>query len=319
MIGKLDNLDARIPSWNFSDLVVRDCPICRSGGQESCVRPDNLTVNHCSVCNTWFVSPAPSETQLGDFYAQYGRIHRRTELPDREFARIVKNTNPLTSPIIQEIISLMSLKGKRCLDIGFGRGYYLNFFRSLGAVPEGIELDAAAITYAREYLQVPDVKRATIFEIGDTARYDVITMIDFIEHPLNPAEAFEKAASLLNDRGLMVVWTPNGSFAGEDPESIMFRVDLEHMQYLSFKTCEFLARKTGLDIVHLEGVGFPDLCDMDKISARDTSRLSLGTKVRAAIKALPGFQKADRIRQALRRDIQRTGRYHLFCIFRKPG
>jgi len=324
-VKQLANLDARIPKWKHHDLVERNCPICMSEGHEKYIRPDNLLIKYCSTCKTYFVSPSPSETQLRFFYSKYDDMHRRdaswkTELTDR-----YQLNDFLSDFRLQEIGSIVDLKEKVCLDVGFGRGFFLYGFKLLGASSCGVELDPKAILYAKKYLGIESVIQGTIFDLNDNTKYDVILMNDFIEHPLDPFNSFQKAASMLKDEGLLAILTPNASFVAENDEPIIFRVDLEHMQYFFFKTCFYLANAAGLEIVHLESLGFPYLNGIDKLPNKDLPRIPIKIVLKNAIKSLPGFQVANNIRRsflkkkpAIEPD-HRAGNYHLFCIFQKSS
>jgi 2-polyprenyl-3-methyl-5-hydroxy-6-metoxy-1,4-benzoquinol methylase len=315
-VKTLDKLDARIPSWDLSDLRERTCPICGSAGRPRFVRPDRLTVRECLECGTWFVSPAPTDAQLTAFYRQYDLTHRRDPpVPGAEWAKSLKDMDPLSDFRFQEMLSMIDLEGKRCLDVGFGRGYFLASYRRLGAHAAGLELDPDAIRMAKEHLGITDVKQATLLDLDDHDRYDVITMIDLIEHPLHPLETLEKAARLLNPGGLIVIWTPNASFASEE-EPVLFRVDLEHMQYFSCATCAHVANRLGLEIVHLENVGRPHLDGIERLPERSRARAPW---MRRIAKLVPGYGAVRRLREAVSQSDLRLGHYHLFCILRRAG
>lgn len=323
MTKKLAKLDARIPTWDFSDLLERDCPICMSKDhEEKFVRPDDLIVRHCATCNTYFISPSPSEAQLNSFYSKYDVVHRREpKVSGRAMAAGLRRADPMADFRIQEIVSMMDLKGKACLDIGFGRGLFLYYFKSLGARAFGVEVDPHAILCAKEYFGIQSVIEGTIFDLSGDSKFDVIIMNNFIEHPLEPAKLFEKAVSLLAPHGLLVIHTANASFIDEEEQPIAFRVDLEHMQYFSFATCLFLAREHCLDIVHIESVGFPGLKEIDRLLSERARTANLWVIVKNALKLLPGFKFADSVRRSFSKRFsrERTGRFCLFCIFRKPS
>jgi len=335
VITELSKLDARIPKWDTTDLIPRNCPICRHSGDSRYVRPDGLFVKYCDTCGTWFVSPAPSDRQLKDFYSRYDKTHRREPaVAGRELAERYRGIDPQSGIVMQEITSMKQLTGRLCLDVGFGRGYSLACFKLLGAHATGLELDPDAIACAKQWLGIDDVRNAEIMDLNDDAKYDVITMLDFIEHPLNPFEVIEKAHRLLSPSGLLVIHTPNSSFVSEEPQPPIFRVDLEHMQYFTFRTCSFVASVTGFEIVHLESFGFPYLAGIDRLPAEDGARLagaardSIGLELVNSLKhlvlAVPGMKAANQIRKTLGRLqeeqtlSERLGRYHLLCIFRKP-
>src|ERR1035438_9949426 len=81
---------------------------------------------------------------------------------------------------------------------------------------------------------------------------------------LSPQPTFlDTAISGLRSGGVLAIWTPNGGAAGTDLASarkwVGFRVDLEHLQYLSPRAILLVAGKLGLSVEHLETTGFPNL------------------------------------------------------------
>lgn len=261
------------------------------------------------------MNPAPSTSQIESFYSDYDRSHARgTEQLGAKVAAQVRAARAGENRFIQELESMGSLAGKRCLDIGFGRGALLCAMKAAGGVVTGIDLDVRAVEYARSHLGIDSVSVASVMELDCDGEFDIITMIDFIEHPLSPLTILKKVSQLLTKGGLMVLWTPNASFAAlSDSDPILFRVDLEHMQYLSFSTCLEIARILGQQIVHLESCGFADLTGMDGEAPR--YRL-----LKSVARRLPGIGviRAIRKSRAATRS-EREGTYHLFCISRKSS
>jgi 2-polyprenyl-3-methyl-5-hydroxy-6-metoxy-1,4-benzoquinol methylase len=311
-IIQLPHLDKRILNWDKRQLAPRKCPICKKKGHPRFVRPDGLCVEHCNHCDTFFVSPSPTDEQLSQFYLGYEKHHRNAKQIDGpQLRKTYLKTDPNSDYRYQVITSLMEMQGKRVLDVGFGRGFFLYFLKQIGAHVTGIELDDYAIQYAREDLEIEDITRTDMLKIDDKEKYDIILFMDLVEHVLEPFQYLNKAKMLLNPGGIIAIFTPNASFALQESAPILFRVDLEHMQYLSNTTCNFLAKKLGLEIIHLENTGYPSLVNI-------TEDRSVKFKVKKVIKGFPGFEHAYYFWNKLfYQDLLRTGRYHLFCVFKK--
>jgi 2-polyprenyl-3-methyl-5-hydroxy-6-metoxy-1,4-benzoquinol methylase len=312
MIRKLPQLDSRIPTWNMGDLLERDCPFCDSRACSArFIRPDGLTVNECEFCKAFFVSPAPSDIQLHHFYQSYDTMHRRSSTTPRDLLRTYEQLGPQEDFRFRELISMIELKGCRALDVGFGRGHFMWCLKSQGADVHGIELDESAINIARA-LGIENVRKATIDDCCHDQPYHLIVLNDLVEHPLHPIPLIQRCVSLLAPRGLILIWTPNGSLARQQESPTTFRVDLEHMQYLTPESCTFVAEKMRLQVVHLETCGFPDLEGLTNTPPRNAE---LKNNIKRIVKSVPGFRLIQRMRQG---DAdERLGSYHLFCILRK--
>jgi len=315
-VRRLHKLDARIPSWDPRGLVERSCPFCGDDGEARFVRPDGLTVKCCDTCGASFVSPAPDENQLRAFYSTYFARHRGRRRPN---ARAVLNARPWDDFRVVEIASHTGLSGRRVLDVGCGWGTLLRRFQKLGASVVGTDLDPEAVRFAQERIGLPSVKVGTLEELAPQESFDVICMCDFIEHPLDPLQELERAVSLLVPEGIIAIWTPNASSARDDEDPIAFRVDQEHMQYLSTQTCQWLARKLDLSILHIESVGFAGLNGIGT-SQRRNGRRGIASSFKRLAPGLPGWHALRTIRERFlprRTPNPRSGTYHLFCILRK--
>jgi hypothetical protein len=304
----LNPLTKNIPDWEAEDLVTRKCPLCYSTGEDRFIRPDGLTVKFCPKCGTFFVSPAPSESQLTRFYNSYYSRYRKTNVLSD--SAIIKETLMIDPYIDFRNSVLLSFfekfEGKRMLDVGFGKGHNLVSLKKLGALVSGLDVDKDSIRLAKEKLDLSDVHHCRI------------------EEPLFPLSAIEKASSLLKPGGLLALYTPNGSESDRQEEPICFRVDLEHMQYLTNRSCRYIADHVHLDLVHLEGIGYPLNLSIEKNERKVNFYQSLFSGYSRSIKnifrSLPAFQQFNRLKRALWPPSEmRLGQYSMFFILRKPG
>ena len=318
MALKLPPLDARIPQWNLDDLIERACPICNVSNEETKFeRPDHLKIRECTGCGTFFICPTPSGEQLREFYEGYDQNHRSAPpIKPERLAALYESADPFSDLRIRELSSLMNIRGSRVLDIGYGRCHFLYCLKKLGAIPSGLELDSDAIEFAKS-LGI-EVFQKDVTEFVSKKKFDVVALLDFVEHPLNPMDVLRKSSDLLLPGGLMVIWTPNGHYSSFDKDLTTFRVDLEHMQYLTSDSCRFIGSELKLRVVHLETLGFPALEGIERPLSNEKTPAQL---VRELIKATPGFSMLNQLRRDLfvRKPDERRGAYHLFCILQKPA
>jgi 2-polyprenyl-3-methyl-5-hydroxy-6-metoxy-1,4-benzoquinol methylase len=319
---RLALLDPRVPDWGADSLHERSCPICGSAiGEIRFNRPDGLGVKQCSTCHTHFVSPAPDNQRLARFYAEYDSHHRAASaLRPEDARRIFNGLEPLADVRINELLSLGNVKGKDVLDVGFGRGQFLYLLKRLGARPHGLELDPAALGFARQ-LGMEDVHLGTLEDSGWVDRFDLVVLNDVIEHPLQPLSLLRAAARSLRPGGHVLVWTPNGEACLHEREPVTFRVDLEHMQYLAPASVVYLATALELDVVHLETLGGPALEQFTLQRGHSlgiTSHLKRLARRALSTRLKTAATKALRLHRPLISE-SRLGRYHLFFILRKRG
>lgn len=320
----LPTLDVRIPGWDRKELAERACPVCRMSPPATAVaiRPDDLVVRLCPRCDTFYISPAPRAAQLDAFYQTYDEKHRRAlRLDPARLTAIYQAADPYADLRIRELASLLDVKNARVLDVGFGRGQFLYLLQKLGARPAGYEVDPQAIEFGRQLGF--EVYSGQLTDASRGQPYDLITLLDLVEHPLDPLASLRIAAGMLRPGGLLMIWTPNGGHVRRDPGQTTFRVDLEHMQYFTPKSCWQVAMELQLEVEHLETLGFPALAGMDQPVTKVPPPVA---PLKRLIRKLPGFSILNRFRltrlnwsnsgNPLLDD--RRGTYHLFCIFQKP-
>lgn len=181
------------------------CPICGEARDEKSF--DSLEpgfeVRFCPSCGqgrTWPLVPAD---KIGDYYPStyYGKENVRFNAPiewlTRWFrmrrARVIKKRVPVGP----------------ALDVGCGRGFTLNYLRSLGYQSHGMEFSDTAAWHARNALGLE-------VETGDFLKsphkenlYNVVIFWHSLEHLPRPVEALQRARELLKEGGLLVVAVPN--------------------------------------------------------------------------------------------------------------
>jgi SAM-dependent methyltransferase len=262
------------------------------------------------------VSPAPTDAALARFYATYAASHRTGTLDQqRTHARAHA---PEESLILTQLRSAVRLDGAKALDVGCGLGVFADLLARCGARAHGVDLDPDSVAFAREHLGLGDVRVGTIFDVSERD-FDVVTMLDFIEHPLDVMPTLTRACELLRSRGVLALWTPAAYRFDADEAPVALRVDLEHMQYLSCDSVVEIARRLDLSILHLETCGEADLG-----VARPTQAPTLARKVRAALAS--GLHSLERqtglgvVRAQLRRPrpfAERHGNYCLMALLAK--
>lgn len=285
MNRKLPILDPRIPLWDTSKLMIRNCPTCNGNAvSQHWIRPDQLTVNECDFCNTFYISPAPDDDSLNRFYDQYHDSYftsssqnptpkkaekincKHPNLPGWKL--FMKRYQPLDLRLAR-ITKIFPLNDKNVLDVGCGRGKLMDLMFSAGANVYGVDPDLGAVnhTKARGFT---NVWHGNIDAVDPSIFFDLITISDVIEHPLDPLKLMRECVKRLNPGGLIMLYTPNAEHVRRDPESVMFRIHLEHMQYFSAASIELLSKKSNLTVIHSEVHGHPYLTTIQGLNGKTT-------------------------------------------------
>src|SRR5262249_53109765 len=125
-----------------------------------------------------------------------------------ERARFV--TPPTVIASLEALVRSAETFKRTCkwLDIGYGEGGLLAAAERHGWACHGIEVAPHALEYAQQRAWVVTA------EPGDDARFrdstfDVVTMIELVEHVSEPNQFLSNAARWLRPGGLLYVTTPN--------------------------------------------------------------------------------------------------------------
>lgn len=327
----LQPLDARIPRWDITRLAARSCPFCGTDNRSVFTRPDKLPVAFCSECECWYVSDIPSESEIKKLYTGYYHEHHPTDLSEKSISVVLENahTSINTDWQLQTLSTeLGGLEGKRILDVGCGTGSFLLSARLKGAEVIGCDLSPEACEFAKNKLGI-QVYQSTLSSsahtIGDV---DAVVMRDFIEHPAQPLTDIQAAVGILKPGGLLLFITPNGGEAGRNADAgkawVGFRVDLEHLQYLSPCTINRIARTLDLRIERLNAFGFPGLEGKDKLPGKPVRELRTRDRALNILKRIPYLHTIVKAARAIKaggtgeNPDPRLGSYHLFVVLRKP-
>lgn len=334
----LEPFDGRIPKWDLLSLTRRSCPFCRTDNQPAFKRPDHLSVAFCSTCACWYVDSIPTVNSIYSFYDGYYYNHYPvTDFSEKSVSYMIENAYKIakSNKHINMLTKMLGgLHGKRLLDVGCGVGGFLLCARSLGADVIGCDLSPEACEFAINRLGI-SVYRSDLASCSSSiGKVDAVIMRDFIEHPVEPLIDIQAAISILNPGGILLILTPNGGEAGSNIETgkgwIGFRVDLEHLQYLSPKTINWLSKKYGFIIERIETYGFPNLKgfpnvkEIEKLSSQMSGWSRALYAAKEMLKRIPGVHRSIRILRILKAEIAgeypsklNLGSYHLFAILKK--
>ena len=155
------------------------------------------------------LEPQPDDTTLAqiyrrEYYDAWGIQH--DEATTRHLKRATFER--LISPLRRELG-----EKPRLLDCGAATGYLMEVAAEAGMEPYGVELSEfgagrIAEKFGPERVFCGPFEQAS-FEGADRDFFDVITMIDFIEHVRDPAAILAKAHRLLRPGGRILMLTPN--------------------------------------------------------------------------------------------------------------
>jgi len=99
----------------------------------------------------------------------------------------------------------------RILDVGCFNGFFVRKLLLFGFDAHGIDFNTSAVAYGQDKLglgmRISTQNLEELFEQGK--RFDLITLFEVLEHLPNAKPFLANVSRLLNDRGVLIISTPN--------------------------------------------------------------------------------------------------------------
>ena len=229
------------------------CTICNSLLSTKIIRDiiiDDAAydVYYCEGCKVGVVIPMPSKEELA---AMYSSGNYRAEKGKR-FNPVVEFSIYLSRIYRKQRIKRY-VRGGSLLDIGCGRGLFIDIMRRDGWAVTGVEYSAETAEDVSKTYGIPVVSGeppAWGFQDGS---FNVITMNHVLEHLHNPDKMVGECRRLLKKSGLFVCATPNiASLQASAGKGRWFHLDVPyHIHHFSEAGLVKLLEKHSLRIVRI--------------------------------------------------------------------
>lgn len=237
----------------MSEEYINNCWVCDSESLRVVKKSDftdGLDYTNYAITNSDYGKTGELSKCLNCGFIQCSKennvIHFYEDLVDTEYEN-TREERKLQEIKILKLIQKIKPSGK-LLDIGAGSGIMVESALEMGYEAEGIE--------PSRWLQKQAVKRSLPIHLGIfpmerlSKNYDIITLVDVIEHINNPKQLLIDINKHLDENGIFIVITP-------DVDSLMakflkwkwwhFRV--AHIGYFNKKTLARIAQDTGFEQV----------------------------------------------------------------------
>jgi 2-polyprenyl-3-methyl-5-hydroxy-6-metoxy-1,4-benzoquinol methylase len=205
------------------------------------------------MCNLGVTNPIPSPSELESLYSS-GDYRSAS---GKRFVGPVETGVFLARQLRRKKIEKYKEKG-RILDIGCGRGVFLNIMKKSGWTVAGTEYDrmtAESIGKNYNVHVVTGNPKDWGFPLGS---FDVVTMNHVLEHMSAPEIAIEECSRLLAKGGFLVVAVPNiTSLQSSLGKHLWFHLDIPyHLYHFSEKSLFKLIEKYNFHILKVRRFDF---------------------------------------------------------------
>jgi SAM-dependent methyltransferase len=244
------------PSGHFDSIPYRlQCWVCdhasasqiKAGLSPEALTPDHfaitdahygmtLSLYRCDSCGFLFCPDAGDVTR---FYSalsddEYERTRSWRCMQARHLLKKISSykTSGVLSPFL--------------LDVGAGSGILVEEAQKMGYQASGIEPSASLVAQAKKH-GLP-VLPGIFPDASPRASYDVITLIDVLEHVNMPVALLRSMAAYLEKDGIAIVVTPDvASLAARLLGEKWWHYRIAHIGYFNRKTLKKALEKAGLE------------------------------------------------------------------------
>ncbi len=196
-------------------------------------------VARCKNCGLVYTNPR--DKKILTYYRK---------LSDREYQKEAEGRTIAFKRVFRNIEKYK--KTRRLLDIGCATGLFLNVAKKFGWEVYGVEPSKWGVDFAKKEYGL-DIFNGTLEEAKFQERFfDVISLLDVLEHVTHPKSLLKRVFSLLKKDGLLCIVTPNiESFIAKLLKEKWWHVRQAHLFYFSLKTLQNLLSQTGFKAVEI--------------------------------------------------------------------
>jgi len=210
------------------------------------------------------VDPIPSQEEVEVYYREEFYSAKRFNDSSLEVQKEGKDYYDNRWNIIYEKCkSFFNDEQFTLFDIGFGYAQALLYFKGKGIEVSGLEPSPEGAEYARS--KGLDIYEAGIedFSVTKEKRFDVVMMLNVLEHLRHPQEILKNIQKdLLNPGGILIIEVPNEfndfQTAAVDEHNLdeWWVCPPHHLNYFSSTSLKLLLEKCDYDVEYMQG-SFP--------------------------------------------------------------
>lgn len=234
------------------DFISVPCPACGGGANRHAFDKYSFAFQRCRACETIYMSPRPSESLMGEYYAN-----------SENYAYWAKYIFPATEQNRREKIHKPWLDrvAGYCTEFGIRRNTLLEVGPGFGtfssvATESGIFKHVVAVEPTPELAQACRDRGVKVIEkriedLGDEIeKADVVVAFEVIEHLFDPRRFLDGIKPRMNQGGLLVLSCPNG--LGFDIAMLgagALAVDAEHVNLFNPSSLSGLLESVGFEVL----------------------------------------------------------------------
>ena len=264
---------------------INSCPICGHAKSSSVSYYSEYFLVKCNSCKFVYSEQKPTQQELDEVYNNYDYSTEDSSLTSASMKKHID--------ICKYIMSLGKISS--VLDVGCGKGAWLNIFKEFGCDTFGTEYNDDLKTFASSVGHI--MLDGGLFPIvRKDQKFDLIIFTEVIEHIQNPNEVLSHFNNILSNEGLIFITTPNFSaierhFLRGKWKNVMYP---EHLSYYTPATLNSVLNKNGFSKISLYSENIGVFVILESLGFSSNARISVSGGIQTATtksKALSKIKK----------------------------
>jgi 2-polyprenyl-3-methyl-5-hydroxy-6-metoxy-1,4-benzoquinol methylase len=234
--------------------TISQCPVCNCQASSPVFDIDHFSIRQCRECDCKYVCNPPSRKQLEEYYNREEWFNGGEPGGYKDYDEQTAGSLDTIQSIFEEIDDGKQLS---ILDLGCGYGSHLQLAVDRGWQCFGVEPSDHARTIAVERLGGKAMVVKSIDELIPHC-FDIILMLDVIEHVSNPEELFYPLFNIgaIQEKTRIILTTPNAGsrWAISDPLNWPYHHPPSHLTYYTETTLHKLLKKLRFAEIAIKGI-----------------------------------------------------------------
>jgi len=228
--------------------------------------PATIRWMRCSACDHSFTDGYFTDEALSIMFTDV--------LPSQLPGGDTHGPRMVSARIVELVTGTIDPNGSRWLDVGFGNGALMATAEEFGFEVCGLDLRAASVALMRSFGFKAEATEFTSFRPAQP--FEVISMMDVLEHMPFPIPALRHAYDLLSEEGLLLLSMPNSDcYAWRRADSLNINPywgEIEHYHNFGRRRLEALLGQNGFTPVRY-GVSERYFMCMEVLARKDVGAM----------------------------------------------
>jgi len=164
----------------------------------------------CKQCGLVYVNPRMTKKELDEFYEKdYRKVYgKKSSLEaEKRHAKVAFQILGRGLPDFND--SGQKIYYKNFLDIGCSTGELVSYMRTNLGKGDAYGIEPNIEYYQKAKDRGLNIENTIIENYNPDIKFDIITMLNTLEHVISPSAVLRKICSLLNDKGYVLLCVPN--------------------------------------------------------------------------------------------------------------